>query len=254
MLVVKHELANGLRELVTLPLALKTPCGLAVPFRRGSTCGLDPIGGRAEFVRGDVRDGPGLPSSVRRMPCCPSKVSGRAHCVAARRASLHHRDLTTHPGAGVLDRFAWSRVIRLSRLEKVKDVLRARRRPKSEEMVIRISEGPTAANRHEARVPNLRKDHWLGAPSACVRPALGALGGQAAPSTVASFQHLSGPSVSCGLAGYPPSCTRQFRAFTLRGMCERSQRGTAMHKYAKAADRMLSRPAPALAAGQRVLA
>jgi len=74
-------------------------------------------------VRGDVRDGRGLASSVRGMPCSPSKVSGRAHCVAARRASLHHRDLTTHPGAGVLDRFAWSWVIRLSRLEEVKDVL-----------------------------------------------------------------------------------------------------------------------------------
>jgi hypothetical protein len=79
--------------------------------------------------------------------------------MAARRASLHRRDLTTYPGAGVLDRFAWSRVIRLGRPEKVKDVLCARRRPKSEEMVIWISEGPTAANRHEARVPNLRKDH-----------------------------------------------------------------------------------------------
>jgi hypothetical protein len=79
--------------------------------------------------------------------------------MTARRASLHHRDLTPHPGAGVPDRFAWSRVIRLSRLEKVKDVLCARRRPKSEEMVIRISEGPAAADRHEARVPNLRKDH-----------------------------------------------------------------------------------------------
>jgi hypothetical protein len=79
--------------------------------------------------------------------------------MAARRASLHHRDLATHPGAGVLDRFAWSRILRLSRLEQVKDVLRARRRPKSQEMVIRISEGPAAADRHEARVPDLRKDH-----------------------------------------------------------------------------------------------
>jgi hypothetical protein len=26
-------------------------------------------------------------------------------------------------------------------------------------MVIRIGEGPTATNRHEARVPNLREDH-----------------------------------------------------------------------------------------------
>jgi hypothetical protein len=79
--------------------------------------------------------------------------------MAARRASLHHRDLTTHPGAGVLDRFTWSWVLGLNRLEQVKDVLRARRCPKGEEMMIRISEGPTAPERDEARVPNLREDH-----------------------------------------------------------------------------------------------
>jgi hypothetical protein len=199
-------------------LALESPCGLALAFGRGSTCGLDRIGGRTEFVRGDVCDGPGLASSVRGMPCCPSKVSGRAHSMTARRASLHHRDLTTYPGAGVLDRFAWSRVIRLSRLEKVKDVLCARCRPKSEEMVIRISEGPTAANRHEARVPNLRKDHWLGLP--LLRPS-GPRGarGQAASSTVASFRHQSGPSVSYGLTGHPPPCTRQFRISLSAAFC-----------------------------------
>jgi hypothetical protein len=149
-------------------LALQSPGGLALAFGRASTCGLDRIGGRTEFVRGYVCDGPGLASSVRGMPWCPSKISGRAHCLAARRASLHHPDLTAHPGTDVLNRFAWSWIISLSRLEKVKDVVCARRRPKSEEMVIRISEDPTAANRHEARVPNLRKDHWLEAPSACV--------------------------------------------------------------------------------------
>ena len=79
--------------------------------------------------------------------------------MAARRASLRHGDLATHPRAGVLDRFTWSWVLRLSRFEQVKDVVRARRRPKSQEMVIRISEGPTATNRHEARIPNLREDH-----------------------------------------------------------------------------------------------
>ena len=84
-------------------------------------------------------------------------------------------------------------------------------------MMIRISEGPTAANRHEARIPDLRKDYWLGAPSACVRPTRGRLGGQAASSTVASLQHQGGSSVSCGLARHPPPCTRRFRAFTLRG-------------------------------------
>src|SRR2546429_8798727 len=115
-LVVEHKLADRVRELVTLPSALQSPCGISLALRRGSTCGLDGIGGRTEFVRGDVCDGPRLAGSVPGMPCCPTQVSGRAHCMAARRASLHHRDLTTHPGAGVLDRFTWSWVLGLNRL------------------------------------------------------------------------------------------------------------------------------------------
>jgi hypothetical protein len=169
-LVVKNELANRLWELVTLPLALESPCGPALAFCRSSTCGLDRIGGRTELVCGDVRDGPGLASSVRGVPCCPTQVSGRAHCMAARRASLGHLDLATHPGACMLDRLTRPWVLRLSRLEEVKDVLCARRRPKSEEMVIRISEGPAAADRHEARVPDLREDH--GWHSFCSHPHL----------------------------------------------------------------------------------
>jgi hypothetical protein len=76
--------------------------------------------------------------------------------MAARRASLHHRDLTTYPGTGLLDGLPWSWVLRLNRLKQVKDVLRAQRGPNSEQMMIRISEGPTATKRDEARVPNLR--------------------------------------------------------------------------------------------------
>jgi hypothetical protein len=68
----------------------------------------------------------------------------------------------------MLDRMTRPWVLRLSRLEEVKDVFRARCRPKSEEMVIRISEGPTAADCHEARVPELRQDHsWH---SFCLHP------------------------------------------------------------------------------------
>jgi hypothetical protein len=58
--------------------------------------------------------------------------------MTSRRASLHHFDLATHPGAGVLDRSTRSWVIRLSRLEEVKDMLCARGSPQSEEMVVRI--------------------------------------------------------------------------------------------------------------------
>jgi len=73
------EPANGLWELVTPQLAFESPCGLAI--RRGSTCGLDRIVGRAEFVRGDVCDGHGLAGGVRGMPCFAyaTQVSVRAH-------------------------------------------------------------------------------------------------------------------------------------------------------------------------------
>jgi hypothetical protein len=158
-LIVKYKLANHLRELVTLPLALKSPRGFAPPFRRGGTYRLDRVSGCTKLVRGDMCDGRGLPSRVRGVSCCPTQLSRRAHRMAARAARLHHLDLATHPRTGILDRPTWSRVLRSSQLEKAKDVLRARCRPKSEEMVIRIGKGPTAADRYEARVPDTREDH-----------------------------------------------------------------------------------------------
>src|SRR4051794_31432474 len=170
-LVVKYEFANRLRELVTLPPAFESPgaVALALALRSAGTCGLDRIGGRTEFVRGDVRDDPGLASGVRDMPCRPTQVSRSGHCAAGRRASLGHPRLATHPGASVLDRLTRSWVFRLSRLEQVKDVLRARCRPKSQELMIRIGEGPTAADRHEARISDLRQDHGR-APITSSRP------------------------------------------------------------------------------------
>ncbi|MCU1613863.1 MAG: hypothetical protein JWO98_1403 [Frankiales bacterium] len=102
------------------------------------------------------------------MPWCPTQASGRAHCMAARRASLHHRDLAAHPRTGVLDRLTRSWVLRPSRLDTVKNVLCARCRPQCEEVVIRVGEGPAAADRHEARVSNRWKDH--GRTSICEGP------------------------------------------------------------------------------------
>src|SRR6266566_9558265 len=111
-LVAEDELANRLRELVALPQALEAPRAVAHSFRRGSMCGLEPIGGRTEFVRGDVCDGRGLAGRAPGVPCCPVQVSGRGACMAGRRASLGHRDLATHPGAGLLDRVARSGFLR----------------------------------------------------------------------------------------------------------------------------------------------
>src|SRR5437870_8518932 len=158
-LVVEYELANRLRELVALPVALESPCNFTVSVRRGGTCGLDRIRGRPELVRGDVCDCRSLASSVRGMACCPAQISGRGHCMAGRRASLGHGDLAARPGPPEFDRATRSRVLRLRRLEEVEDVLRTRYRPKGEELVIRISESPTAADRDETRVAVFREDH-----------------------------------------------------------------------------------------------
>ena len=87
-----------------------------------------------------------------------------------------------------------------------------------EQMAIRISERPTATNRHEARVPNLGHDHWLVAPSPYVRPTPQGDRGQSALSTVASFEDQGGPSLSGSLAGtprvapYPSTCAGRRRS------------------------------------------
>lgn len=122
-LVIKYQLADRPRELIALPLALESSRTLALALRCRRTCGLDRIGGRAELMGGDMGDGPGLPGGVRGMPCCPTQVSGCPHRMAARRASLHHLDFTTHPGPGMLDRLTRSRVPRPGRSEEAKDVL-----------------------------------------------------------------------------------------------------------------------------------
>src|SRR5262249_5117842 len=115
--------------LVALPPALASPCALALSFRRGSTYGLDRIGGRTELVRGDMRDRRRLTGSIRGVPCCPTQVSGRGVCMAGRRASLGHRDLAACPCPSLLNCVTRPRVRRLRRLEEVEDVLCARCRP-----------------------------------------------------------------------------------------------------------------------------
>jgi hypothetical protein len=115
-----------MRKLVTLPLALATSCGLALAVGSSSACGLDCIGRRTEVMRGDVCYRCSLASRVCGMPRGPAQISGRAHSMAARRAGQGHRNLAPHPGAGMLDRLARPRVPGLSRIEEVKDVLRAR--------------------------------------------------------------------------------------------------------------------------------
>ena len=59
----------------------------------------------------------------------------------------------------MLDGLTRSWILRVSGFEQVQDVLSACGCPKSEQMVIRVRQGPAAADRHEARVAYLREDH-----------------------------------------------------------------------------------------------
>jgi hypothetical protein len=71
-LVVEDEPTYLQRELVPLPLTLEAARGIGFAFRRGSTHGLDRVRGRAELVRGDVCDGPGLARRVCGVPRWPT--------------------------------------------------------------------------------------------------------------------------------------------------------------------------------------
>src|SRR5829696_6174076 len=70
-LVIKDELADHLRELMALPLALESPCGLAQAFRCRGPCSLARVGGRAELMRGDVSARSCRPRSLPLGSACP---------------------------------------------------------------------------------------------------------------------------------------------------------------------------------------
>lgn len=141
-----------------MPPALESPCALSLPCRCAGTCRLDRIGGRTEFVRRHVRDNRRLAGGVSRMAWRRTQIPGGGHCMAPCRACLGHGDFAPCPGRREFDRLTRSRVLGASRFEETQDMLRARRRPQGEEVVIRIGEGPTATDRHQTRVAFFRED------------------------------------------------------------------------------------------------
>lgn len=59
----------------------------------------------------------------------------------------------------MLNRPTRPRVVALTRLEQVENVLGAQSRPQRQEMMVGVGEGPTATNSRQARVLDLRKNH-----------------------------------------------------------------------------------------------
>ncbi len=166
-LVVEHKFSDLVGELGALPLALQPASRHAVVFSRCRLRGPDRVGRSTEFVGRHMAHRRGLAGSVRGMPCCPTQVSGRGVCMAARRAGLSPRDLTPRPGTPEVDRPTWTVVLRPCLLELVQHVLRAVSRPDCEKTMIVVLEGPAATHGDEPRIPDLGEDHQFALIRSC---------------------------------------------------------------------------------------
>jgi hypothetical protein len=82
-----------------LPFALKATSFFSPTVKRRRTHGLDRVGRRTELVCGNMRHHCRLAGSKCGVPGSPAQHSRRSHGMAARRASLRHRDLAARPCA-----------------------------------------------------------------------------------------------------------------------------------------------------------
>ena len=128
-------------------------------FRGRRTGGFDRVGRGTELVCGDVRHRCRLAGGERDVPSSPVQLSSGSHRMAGRSTGPRHLDLAARPRPDLLDRVAGPRIRGLLRLEEVKDVLCARRRPQAQEPVVGVRERPPAADRDETRVALLGEDH-----------------------------------------------------------------------------------------------
>ncbi len=158
-LVVQHKLANRLRKLFALPMALQPAGAFGPTLGRSRTRGSDRVGSRAELVSGDVRDGRRLAGSVCCMPSGSAEVSGGSIGVASRRARLGHPDVAPHPSRSPLDCLPRPQIRRPRRLEQVQHVLGARCSPQGEKPMIRVRERPPATDGDESRIALFGEDH-----------------------------------------------------------------------------------------------
>jgi hypothetical protein len=147
-----------LGELIALPLAFQAASRLAFVFSRCRPHRPDRVGPSTELVGRHVAHRRGLAGSVRGMPRCPTKVSGRGVCMAGRNAGLCPLDLTPRPGTPEVDRPTWTVVLRPRPLEVVQHVLCAVSRPDRQKAVIVVLEASAPTHGDEPRIPNLGED------------------------------------------------------------------------------------------------
>jgi hypothetical protein len=144
-LVVQNEIANLVRELVSLPGAFFPTRLLTFPFLCRGLHSFDRVGCGSEFMGGDVRHRRGLAGCERSLPGGTAQPPGCSLGIPGGCAGLGHFYLTARPCSSQFDRLAGSLVRRLHCLKKVKHVLRTQGCPQSQEPVVGVGEDPATA-------------------------------------------------------------------------------------------------------------
>jgi hypothetical protein len=89
--------------LCTLPFALKATSFFSPTVKRRRTRGFDRVSRCTKLVCGDMCHHRRLAGSIRGVPSGSAQRSCCSHGMAARRAGLRHRNLTSRPGASQFD-------------------------------------------------------------------------------------------------------------------------------------------------------
>ena len=158
-LIIEHESSDLLGELGPLPLTLEATSLVTQVCSSRRACRPDGVGRRPEFVSCHVGHRRGLTGSMRRLACGPAEVSRGGVGVASGIACLGHGDLASNPRPGLLDGPAGALVSRPNLLEEMQHVLSAIGRPKCEQVVVGVSQGPASTQGDEPGVSNLTEDH-----------------------------------------------------------------------------------------------
>ena len=146
-LVIQYQVADGVRQLCSLPMALLPARFLLLVFQRCFADGPDRIGRRTEFVRGHMGNGYSLPSRQR---CHPRDTGHVASCRIRNERSvvgLLHRYFTAGPGAGQFDRSTRPVVVRPRLFEVMQYVVRTVGRPYGEKLMVRVRQSAATAHR-----------------------------------------------------------------------------------------------------------
>jgi len=161
-LICEHKCPNLPVESITLPVTFDAS-GAGVAWVRCSR-GLDRVGGGAEIMLGHVAYTSCLTGGIGRIPRRPLQGAGRTHCVSTACPSVHHPHFSTSPRARRVDRVPWASIRWLAVLEEMQYVFRALGSPQRQELMIRISQRPATADRDQARVADLGKNHAISVP------------------------------------------------------------------------------------------